>query len=287
MPGRVRGRPLPGGRVLGAVSCGLAAVRQAQDLGGDPGRAVHAVGDRADRHLRGVEARPQAGEHLPADLAVQGADAVDPLRQPHAHDGHVEHLRVAAGEGLGAERQHPVRRQRRVAPCPLNWRATRSRLNRSIPAGTGVCVVNTVPARHISRASSKVRPRPTYSRIRSTPRKPAWPSLVWKTSGSGCAGGRAEGPDRPDAADAQQQFLAQPVLAAAAVEPVGDLAQRRVVLLHVGVEQQQRDPADLRDPDLRGQGRAVGQRDPDPRRAIPLRRRAAASAAGRSGRSAG
>ena len=55
-----------------------------------------------------------------------------------------------------------------------------------MPAGTGVCVVKTVPARHISRASSKVRPRSAYSRMRSTPRKPAWPSLVWNTSGSAC-----------------------------------------------------------------------------------------------------
>ena len=87
--------------------------------------------------------------------------------------------------------------------------------------------------------------------------------------GLGVRRDRAERPDRPDPADAEQQFLPEPVLAAAAVEPVGDLAQRRVVLLHVGVEQQQRDPADLRDPDLRGHGRAVGQGDGHPdRRAV-------------------
>ena len=70
------------------------------------------------------------------------------------------------------------------AAAPLKCRSTSSRLNRSIPAGTGVCVVNTVPARHSSIASSKVRPCSAYSRIRSRPRKPACPSLVWKTSGS-------------------------------------------------------------------------------------------------------
>ena len=54
-----------------------------------------------------------------------------------------------------------------------------------MPAGTGVCVVNTVPARETSRAASKVRPVSSVSsRIRSRPRKPAWPSLVWKTSGA-------------------------------------------------------------------------------------------------------
>ncbi len=54
-----------------------------------------------------------------------------------------------------------------------------------MPAGTGVWVVNTVPARLRSRAVSKSSPAAMYSRIRSRPRKPAWPSLVWKTSGAG------------------------------------------------------------------------------------------------------
>ena len=53
-----------------------------------------------------------------------------------------------------------------------------------MPAGTGVCVVNTVPARTADSASSNDRLRPDVSsRSRSRPRKPAWPSLVWNTSG--------------------------------------------------------------------------------------------------------
>ena len=60
------------------------------------------------------------------------------------------------------------------------------------------------------------------SRIRSRPRKPAWPSLVWKTSGAGGAGDPGVGADRADAADAEQHLLAQPVLGVAAVQPVGD-----------------------------------------------------------------
>ena len=58
-----------------------------------------------------------------------------------------------------------------------------------MPAGTGVWVVKTVEARETSRAvsqSSLGPPSPTVSsRIRSRPRKPAWPSLVWNTSGAG------------------------------------------------------------------------------------------------------
>ena len=49
---------------------------------------------------------------------------------------------------------------------------------------------------------------------------------MWNTSGSGCPVSRAVRPDRADTADAEQDLLREPVLLAAAVEPVGDLAQR-------------------------------------------------------------
>ncbi len=65
-------------------------------------------------------------------------------------------------------------------------RATSSRSKRSMPAGTGVWVVKTVPARTASRAESKSRPSSASSAMRSRPRKPACPSLVWKTSGCAC-----------------------------------------------------------------------------------------------------
>ena len=59
----------------------------------------------------------------------------------------------------------------------------------------------------------------------------------------------AAGSERLDAADAQQDLLAQAVLAVATVEPVGDRALGRGVCLHVGVEQQQLDPADVDAPE--------------------------------------
>ena len=95
------------------------------------------------------------------------------------------------------------------------------------------------------------------------PRKPAWPSLVWNTSGSGRAGDPRPDPQRADAADAEQQLLAQPVLAVAAVQPVGDLDVVVGVALDVGVEHQQRHPADLGHPDPGHQVGAAGQRDGD------------------------
>jgi hypothetical protein len=59
----------------------------------------------------------------------------------------------------------------------------------------------------------------------------------------------AERAHRPHAADADQDLLADAVVLVAAVEPVGDAAQVRVVLLDVGVEQQQRHAPDRRAPD--------------------------------------
>ena len=94
--------------------------------GSHPGGDVDPVGDRADRHLAGVEPRPQAGEHLLAHPAVQLAHPVDPLGQPHAHHGHVEHRRVPARVGLRAQREDAVER---AAPgraaVPPNCRSTR------------------------------------------------------------------------------------------------------------------------------------------------------------------
>ena len=55
-----------------------------------------------------------------------------------------------------------------------------------MPAGTGVWVVKTVPPRTACSASGKYSPWDSVSsRIRSTPWKPACPSLAWKTSGAG------------------------------------------------------------------------------------------------------
>ena len=136
-----------------------------------------------------------------------------------------------------------------------------------MPAGTGVWVVKTVEARPISSAVSQSTFGPSSatvsSRIRSTPRKPAWPSLVWNTSGAGMAGDPAVDAQRADPADAEEQLLAQPVLAVAAVEPVGDVDVVLGVALDVGVEHQQRHPADAGHPDPGDQRRAVGQVDRD------------------------
>ena len=83
---------------------------------------------------------------------------------------------------------------------------------------------------------------------------------------------RGERADRAHAADAGQDLLLHAVFLIAAVEPVGDAAQVVLVLRDVGIQQQQRNPTDLRDPDPRAQSAGVGQRQLDQRRRRRRRR---------------
>ncbi len=85
------------------------------------------------------------------------------------------------------------------------------------------------------------------------------------------AGQPAVRPDRTHAADPGQHLLGHPVLAGAAVQLVGDLPLGGLVLLDVGVEQEQRHPPDLDLPDLGPQRAAAGDGEGDlHRRAVGL-----------------
>lgn len=64
---------------------------------------MDAVGDGGDRHIVGVEARPEPGEHGPADGPVEGGDAVGALGEAQPHGRHVEDAGLAAQRGLVAE----------------------------------------------------------------------------------------------------------------------------------------------------------------------------------------
>ena len=81
--------------------------------------------------------------------------------------------------------------------------------NRSMPAGTGVWVVNTVLERTTVSAVSKSSPEPVDQLADALRRRgnPAWPSFMWNTSGAGRPSMRGEGADRPHPADAGQDLL--------------------------------------------------------------------------------
>ncbi len=109
-----------------------------------------------------------------------------------------------------------------------------------MPAGTGVCVVKTVPPRTACSASAKDSPCDSVSsRIRSIALEAGVTLVGVEHLGLRGAGELAVRPQRAHPADTQQHLLAQPVVLAAAVEPVGDHPLGRGVLLDVAVQQQQ------------------------------------------------
>ena len=135
-----------------------------------------------------------------------------------------------------------------------------------MPAGTGVWVVNTVLARTTVRAVSKSRlSAVTNSRMRSRPRKPAWPSFMWEHVRIGApsiavnAGWR--GPPIPAAVPACMRCSWSP--------PYNRSVTLRRSCSFSGMsesEQQQRDPADLGHPYPRPQLLIIGQGQFDQRR---------------------
>ena len=149
-----------------------------------------------------------------------------------------------------------------------------------MPAGTGVWVVKTVPARP-PRAPRRSQDGVGGDELADAlEAEEAGVALVGvEHLGGRCAGDAAVGAQRAHAADAEQHLLLQPVLAAAAVQPVGDPALGGVVLLDVGVQQQQRHAADLRDPDAGGdeRGRRAGRWRPS--RGVPSASRSSETAA--------
>ncbi len=82
--------------VVGVVAPARAeiAVEQVDDLAGDPGSHVHAVGDRRHRHLLIEEAGPAVAEHRARDPAVELRDAVVVRRSLDREYRHVELVRL-------------------------------------------------------------------------------------------------------------------------------------------------------------------------------------------------
>ena len=133
-----------------------------------------------------------------------------------------------------------------------------------MPAGTGVWVVKTPPGPH--RLDGLGERQAAVDQLADP--------LEAEEAGVALVGVEhlrveAEGPQRPHAADAEQDLLAEAVLGVAAVEPVGDGAGLGRVVVDVGVEQVQRDAADVGPPDLRLR---AARRPGRPRRCTPSQR---------------
>ena len=193
---------------------------------------------------------------------MQLRDPVGALAEAEAHHGHVELARVAALVVLRAEREYPVQRHVAEAAELVDHQLAREPVDPGRHRGVG--------GEHRARPAALQGAVEVQAGVQVLP-DPLQPEEagvalveVEDLRGRGAAD-PAVRPDGPDAADAQQHLLGQPVVGAAAVEPVGHLPLVAGVVLHVGVEQQQRDPADLGQPDLGVQG-PPGQRHLDAHR---------------------
>ena len=126
-----------------------------------------------------------------------------------------------------------------------------------MPAGTGVCVVNTPPPRVASMAAANGSPDDDQLAD----------ALEAEEAGVALVGVehvrlQAEGAERPHAADAEHDLLAQPVVLVAAVQAVGDGDAVGGVALDVGVEQVEGDAPDVGPPDV-APHRVAGEVDGD------------------------
>ena len=188
-----------------------------------------------------------------------------PLARPgqaQTHDGHVEHARRSAGIGLGAEGEQPLDRHALeglgAAEVPLDDRGVEA-----VDPGRdrGVRREDRRGSGRRSSASSKVIPSLGDELVDPLDAEEAGVALVGVVDVRRRRAGQPRPqPQRADAADAEQELLLEALLAAAAVEPLGDDPGGVVVAGDVGVEEQQRHPADLGLPHVGPQVTAARQR---------------------------
>ena len=163
-------------------------------------------------------------------------------------------MRSAAGV-VGAEREKAFAVGAERPQQPARCFSTNRNGNASCPAGTGVCVVNTVVCRISASASSKVEPCSTEVTNALEHDKACVAFVEVK-----CRGFDPERPQRAHSANAENDFLLHASLAIASVEASREFAVPGSVFFERGVEEVQRDASDLHPPDG-GKDRAVAKRN--------------------------
>ena len=216
-----------------------------------PGQRVDAVGDRRDRRLLLRHVRPQVGEHVAAHLTVQLRHGVRPAREPQSHDGHVEAL-VGRVAGPMPERHQLVDRDAALLR-PRAEVLVDELPRKAVDAGGHRRVGGEDVAGPHRFDGLRVAQPVVHDRLPD--------AFEAEEAGVALVGVEhlrldAERLQRADAADAEQDLLAQAVLDVAAVETVGHLTQVVRVLLHVRVEEIQRHPTDVGAPHRRAQRQA-------------------------------
>ena len=199
-----------------------------------PRGRMDAVGDVGERPLPGLFALLEQGlPHLARDIGVESADAVREIRRPQRERGHVE-LSVMLAE---REKAAPVVGER--APCPLQVMLDAVERKRIVTGGDGRVGCEDGGAPH--------------GRQRLIEAHALGDVLVDALQDHECGVPFVQMPDsrrdsqraqRPNAADAEDDFLLQARFAIAAIQARGEIAILRGVFLEPGVEQVQRHASD-------------------------------------------
>ena len=202
------------------------------------------IGTSSTRH-----AGPDALPHAARDLAVQLADAVGvrgELAAPAPSCRTARRCRRGSG-GPGPGTRSRLRPSCRDVRAEVAARSARAR-SMSMPAGTGVCVVKTLPAATASRASAKVRLllAPSAAGCARAPGRPSGPRSCGRPSARCPARRSARTPPMPSRISWRMR-----ISLVAAVELRGDARGPRAGSPAMfGVEQVERHAADLHPPDL-------------------------------------
>ena len=214
---------------------------------------MHTVGDGSDRHLRRVEPRPQPGEHVAAHVAVQQRHPVGTFGQPETHVRHVEHRRICFATEVDDSLDGDPRQQHRLLPRPeitphqIRRKPVDPRRHRSMRGEHR-------PGPHRSQRGVEIEPpvRHQFPNALHT-QEPRMPLVGVEHLRIRHTLRMRVRPHRPHPTHPGQNLRLDPMILIPAIQAVGDPPQLRIVLRDIGVQQQQRDPPDLRDPHPRPQ----------------------------------
>ncbi len=242
----------PSGRLTTVPAVAEFGVEQVLQVGAGPRASVHTVGDRGDRVAAGNHR-----EQSTADLTVKLRNTVRPRRDVQAQGRHVEHL--GAVVRIGAERRYVVDR---VTPGigPRSQVRIDQRTREAVDTGRHRRVGGEQNVRLdlLDGLCKRGGTAGSAGVIEQRQREESGVALV-RVIHTRLPTDRRHG-TRP--ADAEHEFLFEAMQLVAAVEAVGDPSVRNRVDGQVGVEQQQRNPADVEPPHSGGY-EPVGDRDLD------------------------
>ena len=224
---------------------GEVAVVELLHLPGQPALDVDAVGDVSDGDFLFDAPRPEMGPHAPGDVAVQVAHGVGPARKLQAQHGHAEGfvlvLRLDAPQAhqlLGRDAQLVAQR----AKVLFDQVAVEA----VVAGGHGRVRGEDGVLGHLAQGGVEAHAVVLHPRADGLERGERAVAFVEMID----ARRDAQGLQRPHAAHAGHQFLADAGAVVAAVEPGGQLAVLGAVARHVAIQQVELHPADVHQPDL-------------------------------------